>query len=136
MFWSHSLNPLAYIHVQVCTVLVINGCMSGVMKLTSLSLLIVCLSSTHNMHTWPYTLIAKSAVIPGFSECMFNGRFYAVGESFHPVVTILEKEYEAVCYNCTCQPVSTFAWYLYWYFISCYIKVLIAAAIILSIVGW
>ncbi len=48
----------------------------------------------------------SAAAIPGFNECMVNGRFYEIGESFHPIVTVRGREYEGVCYNCTCLPVS------------------------------
>ncbi len=52
--------------------------------------------------------IAVSATpsVSGFLKCMFNGRHYDAGESFHPVVTVEGQEYEAVCYNCICQSVS------------------------------
>lgn len=49
----------------------------------------------------------SSAAIPGFNECVLNDRRYAIGEVFHPVVEVDGKQYEAVCYDCTCQPVST-----------------------------
>lgn len=48
---------------------------------------------------------AHPAILPGFNECMFDGKFYQVGESFHPVTDAEGYVHEA-CYNCTCQPVS------------------------------
>ena len=44
----------------------------------------------------------SAAAIPGFNECVLNDRRYAIGEVFHPVVQVDGKEYEAVCYDCTC----------------------------------
>lgn len=49
---------------------------------------------------------ATGAALPGFNQCVLNNRRYTIGEVFHPVVEVDGREYEAVCYDCTCQPVS------------------------------
>ena len=63
---------------------------------------------THAHTHSPVPPTVSSAAIPGFNECVLNNRRYAIGEVFHPVVEVDGKQYEAVCYDCTCQPVSTY----------------------------
>ena len=49
---------------------------------------------------------AEAARLPGFEECVLNDHHYTIGEKFHPVIDVNGTLYEAVCFNCTCLPVS------------------------------
>lgn len=49
--------------------------------------------------------------MPGFHECILNNNRYSIGEEFHPVVEVNGTRYEAVCFRCVCQPVSTVSKY-------------------------
>ena len=49
---------------------------------------------------------AEAARLPGFEECVLNDHHYSIGEKFHPVIDVNGTLYEAVCFNCTCLPVS------------------------------
>ena len=53
-----------------------------------------------------YVSAAPAAVIPGFQECVLNNHHYALGEEFHPVISVNGTEREAVCFDCVCQQVS------------------------------
>ena len=69
----------------------------------------VQLAYTHNS----VLFTVAPASIRGIQECILNNRRYAIGEVFHPIVEVDGVEYEAVCYDCTCQPVSNFTLSLY-----------------------
>lgn len=45
-------------------------------------------------------------LLPGFHECILNNRHYTIGEVFHPVLTINNIDYHAVCFECTCLPTT------------------------------
>lgn len=49
---------------------------------------------------------ASPAAVPGFHECILNNNRYSIGQEFHPVVEVNGTQYEAVCFQCVCQPVS------------------------------